>query len=582
MSDDPHYVYGQSQQSRSSSRIFLGLIIVDLFGYKDRKYRIAWGRFFLLLPFFLGALWVLTAEAYYFNQKYMSGIASTRRADMYLYYPDTFVDRFRNIFKSAAQIKIDDRAKLSQGIDEYGKAAHLRRKGEYYVLIAKAALDRQDYAEFAKYIGTGASMTPTNLEAQRMCADLFFAFGRPLDAYQLLEDSLDFAKHSRDHFRVYLYRCFMFDQDKRIINCALKYAKDPSLDENIRSDLLIAQAQANFLRGDYAETLNLIRINRLDSTAEGYLLNCQVLWENGDHEAAFELLNSALRSYPSANRLLEMKSRWLKETGNFDGARDCLDLLAINDPTKFAPVIQSLYLLPGEALKKKREELIARIIAKFSKEEQAMLDLSRYGNDIADPLLTERMMRLADEQRFSNRTRFTLVHVECLINAGRARETILIVDELYKRAEREQWVPETLIAFEALRTIAYFNDNQPEIGSINLQKLMANKNIPPQLLVSASRKLIAAQHFDEANNVLIQAHLLNESNQAVLMQIVRFKIANPRISEDLEVYLRRLMSTRRPPKDLLEVALRRLGSDSYLYSSNRTELLKDIEAMLKQ
>ena len=156
-----------------------------------------------------------------------------------------------------------------------------------------------------------------------------------------------------------------------------------------------------------------------------------------------------------------------------------------------------------------------------------------------------------------------------------------MVDDLYKRAEREQWVPETLIAFEALRTIAYFNDNQPEIGSINLQKLMTNKNIPPQLLVSASRKLIAAQHFNEANDVLIQAHLLNESNQAVLMQIVRFKIANPRISNDLEVYLRRLMSTRRPPKDLLEVALRRLGSDSYLYSSNRTELLKDIEAMLK-
>ncbi|TSA36299.1 MAG: hypothetical protein D4R66_00910 [Opitutales bacterium] len=581
MAADPNYVYGQNQQSRSSIRLFLGLIIVDLNGYKDRKYRIAWGRFFLLLPFFLLALWVLTAETYYFSQKYMSGIATTRRADMYLYYPDTITERFRNFFKSKAQIKIDERAKLASRIDDYGKDAHLRRKGEYYVIIAKAALERQDYAEFAKYIGTGASMTPTNLEAQRMCADLFFAFGRPLDAYQLLEDSLDFAKHNREHFRMYLYRCFMFDQDKRIIDCANKYAKDPGLDGNIRSDLHIAQAQANFLRGDYAETLNLIRLNRLDRTAEGYLLNCQVLWENGDHDAALEILNSALRSFPSANRLLEMKARWLKESGNLDGARDCLDLLSINDPTKFAPVIQSLYLLPGEGLKKKREALIARVIATFSKEEQAMLDLSRYGNDTADPLLTERIMKIAEEQRFPNRIRFTLIHVECLINAGRARETILIVDDLYKRAEREQWVAETLIAFEALRTIAYFNDNQPEIGSINLQKLMLNKNIPPQLLISASRKLIAAQHFDEANSVLVQAHLLNESNQAVLMQIVRFKLANPRISNDLEVYLRRLMSTRRPPQDLLEVALRRLGSDSYLYSLNRTELLKDIEAMLK-
>ena len=57
MAADPHYVYGQNQQSRSSSRLFLGLIIVDLVGYKGRKYRIAWGRFFLLLPFFTTFTW---------------------------------------------------------------------------------------------------------------------------------------------------------------------------------------------------------------------------------------------------------------------------------------------------------------------------------------------------------------------------------------------------------------------------------------------------------------------------------------------------------------------------------------------
>jgi hypothetical protein len=172
------------------------------------------------------------------------------------------------------------------------------------------------------------------------------------------------------------------------------------------------------------------------------------------------------------------------------------------------------------------------------------------------------------------------VNVECLLNANRPREAILLVDALYKQAERDHWVAETRIAFEALRTIAYFADGQTEIGLINLQKLMQNRSVPPQVLTAASRKLIAAKRYDEANDVLIQAHLQNEANQGVLMQIVQLKLDHPRISGDLETYLRRLMLNRRPPKETLRAALRRLGSDAYLFSGDRETLLNEIESRL--
>jgi len=105
--------------------------------------------------------------------------------------------------------------------------------------------------------------------------------------------------------------------------------------------------------------------------------------------------------------------------------------------------------------------------------------------------------------------------------------------------------------------------------------------VPPQVLISASRKLIVAQRYDEANDVLIQAHLQNESNQAVLQQIVQLKLDHPRIAADLETYLRRLMKNRRPSKEVLQAAQRRLGSDIYLFSGNREILLRDIETKLK-
>jgi uncharacterized protein HemY len=580
MSADPHYVYGQGQSSRSSYPILLGTVTVEVLGYKERRYRPNWRRIGLLFPVFLLLLWVGLSEANYFKERFMNGIPTTRRADMYLYLPDTAANSIANLFLGKEQVRLREREKLLTAKDSYGRSAHLYRKGEYYVSVAKEALGRQDYAEFSRYIGTGAQLSPANLEAQRLCADLFFAFQRPLDAYQLLEESLVFAKQDREYFRQYVQRCFMLDQDARLIATATKYLGDPAVAEDIRADLRLAAAQAHFLRGDFADAARLIKEHRLDQTADGYLLNCQLLWESGDRTGALAELDAALAVFPAGVRLLEMKARWLKESGSFARAKDTLDLLAISQPGRPGPLIQSLYLLPGEADRARREAMIEKIVATFGNQEQPMLDLARFGNDTSDVALTTRLARLAVERKFGNRVRFDLVHVECLLNAGRARETILLVDALYKQAERDQWVAETRMAFDALRTIAYFADGQTEIGSINLQKLLQHRKVPPQVLVAASRKLIAARRYDEANEVLIQAHLQNETNQAVLMQIVQLKLDHPRIAADLETYLRRLMLNRRPSPEVLRVALRRLGSDTYLFSTDRETLLRDVEAKL--
>lgn len=581
MSADPHYVYGQGQSSRSSYPILLGMVIVEVIGYKDRKYRPAWKRIALLAPVFLLVLWVGLSELNYFKERYMNGIPTTRRADMYLYLPDTVANSAANLFLGKEQVRLRERAKLIEVKDSYGRAAHLYRKGEYFVSVAKAALARQDYAEFARYIGTGAQLTPANLEAQRLCADLFFQFQRTLDAYQLLEESLVFAKQDRDYFGQYLDRCFLFDQDARVIATATKYLGDKEVSPAIQADLRLAAAQAHFLRGNYAEAAKFIKDYQLDRTADGFLLSCQILWESGDRDGALAELDAALRSYPAGLRLLAMKATWLKEQGELSRAKDCLDLMDVSSPGKPEPLIQSLHVLPGEANRAARAAIVERAIQRFGNQEKPMLDLARFGNEIADVELTVRLAKLAKDRRFTNRVRFDLVRVECLLNAGRARETILLVDDLYKQAERDQWVPETRMAFEALRTIAYFADGQTEIGSINLQKLMQNRKVPPQVLISASRKLIVAQRYDEANDVLIQAHLQNETNQAVLQQIVQLKLDHPRIAADLETYLRRLMVNRRPSKEVLRTALRRLGSDVYLFSADRETLLRDIEAKLR-
>ena len=90
-----------------------------------------------------------------------------------------------------------------------------------------------------------------------------------------------------------------------------------------------------------------------------------------------------------------------------------------------------------------------------------------------------------------------------------------------------------------------------------------------------------ARRFQEANNTLVAAHLRHENNQALLLQIVKMKVENEEMSDDLEVYLRRLMDTRRPPQDILGKAYERIASDRFLFSEGRESLLKDIRESLK-
>lgn len=580
MSDSP-YQYSQAPGARPVRFILWGMVAIERKGYHDSTYRLVWGRTALFLSCATLLGWLLSAEGYYFNQRYMNGITTTRRADMYLYFPESIAYWFSNLPLSRDEIRHRDRALMVKEKASYGRLAHLQRKGDFYVSIAKAAYDRQDYAEFAKYIGTGAYLSPANLEAQKMCASLFFAFGRTLDAYELLEESLEYAKQDPEYFHNYLVHCFMLDQDQRVINVGKKYLPQTDLAPAVRSELLIATAQANLLRGNFNETAKIIKENQLLNTLDGLIIYSQMLWESGDREAALQLINEGFQQHPDTKILLSIKAKWLQEMGNLAAARDCLDLLTIAEPNKPGPTIQSLYLMKDDKSQAKRQEVIERLIQQYGGSEQTMLELASYANNSHDIELTARLLKLAQKNTFSNRLKFTLIHVECLINAGKARDCIRIVDELYNGPDRTQWPADITITFDALRTVAYFSDGQFDIGEINLHRLLENKNLPPALLLTCARKLIEVGRFDEANDILIQTHLQNENNQAVLLQIVRLKLDHKKISDDLELYLKRLMATRRPPKEVLASAKHLIGSDLFLFSPQREKLLDDIDKLLK-
>ena len=56
----------------------------------------------------------------------------------------------------------------------------------------------------------------------------------------------------------------------------------------------------------------------------------------------------------------------------------------VSSPGKPEPLIQSLNVLPGEANRAARAAIVEKAILKFGNQEKPMLDLARFGNEIAD------------------------------------------------------------------------------------------------------------------------------------------------------------------------------------------------------
>jgi hypothetical protein len=277
-----------------------------------------------------------------------------------------------------------------------------------------------------------------------------------------------------------------------------------------------------------------------------------------------------------------MLARWYKESGDLAAAKDSLNMLIVRDPTATSPRIQMLYLLPGETQKDRRESVINEIIKDFSKNESALLELGQFANETSDYKLTDRLYKHAVESSFPSRPQFLLTHVETLTIAGKTKEAITIVDELFLRNAKDQWFGEMRITFDALRMIAYYAEGQADIGAINLKKVLDARSIQPQLICAIGKKLVQVRRFEEANSAMALGHQRFENNQGILLQFVKMKVDNEEMADELESYLRKLMSMRRPPQELLQKAYTRIASDKFLYSEGRETLLKEIKLSLKQ
>jgi tetratricopeptide (TPR) repeat protein len=432
-----------------------------------------------------------------------------------------------------------------------------------------------------------AHLAPENLDLQFQAAYYFISpdwLSLPETGFTVLDATLPriIAKgDALNDLTRYVQFCFQYDQDIRIIHAAEAYLDDPRLNNETRSAFAISYAEALFLRGELEKACAVLEKYKLTDTLAGFLLRTRIFWENGEQERAILLLKHFItNSIDGRERLLYALATCQREIGRTAEAVQSIEQITALNPTEPRPRLFLLSLLDEINDTARRNALIEDYVTRFGSDESAMLALSSYAADKGNVPLQERLNKHALDNNFSNLANFRLLIIETLINAGSHAKALTQIAELFQ--SKPTWLQRNesiRTQFEAIRMFAYFSSGQADLGAISFKEFIKNR-IKLPMMIATARSLLKLNRTNEAKELLLQAYKRNHQNQSILLELIKIDLKSKN-TETLGEYLTSFLKSRRPPRHVLREAYEHLGSDRYLFTPNRDELLEKMDSLLR-
>lgn len=477
------------------------------------------------------------------------------------------------------------------------KRAEIRKEmGEYFIAQAKEKMEAGDFLQALHFLRNGLARSPANIEARRILAE-FYELGmrRPDMAADLLEDGLRFAGNDPDYMRNMMGVLLRNQLDSRVQEIAEKELQTrpdlpeaeppgpdgPSAAQKERRYLQTAAfsaAQAYYYRGNYDRAEELLEVYELRGTHDGIFLNAMVHWQRGRRDAAISLLRAGLEKYPESEQYYVQLARFYREEGDLDEAMRYSVLRSLNNPLNAIPRIELLYGYHEKGNTEREKAEIEALIRQFPNDEKTLLLLANFAAETGQPDLARRIYGFALQKNLDI-SGFALLVIEAEIVAGEYTDSISFIEELVE--EKPDWLNGRMHIFNSLRSVAYLGSGNFDLGQLYLTEFLGNKNTRVNTLLAVSGRLQKLNLADEAARVLRQAYKENPQNQAVLSELIQVEIARNN-TLDLAELVDALLGMRRPSYSILETAYERLGSDLFLFTPNRENVLIELKSVLAE
>lgn len=464
------------------------------------------------------------------------------------------------------------------------------RKGIGDRMIAAAReqfqVDR-NFTDYLRAIRTGLAYSPYNPEGRIDFSSLLFYQKRTAEAFEFLQECLPYAITHKTFTQFFVRQCLDLTYDDLLAGTADAMVPLfptvekvlPKSAENVGSNrllLVIGASQANLLRGRFERAKDLIKRFELENSLSGRVMQAQIDWESSRRELALENLRDIFTRTPSAEQVGLLYAVYLKENNQISAARDVLVRLALSQSNP-AIRVRIITLFEGPENARYRNYLENEYLERYKDNSNALIFLAQYATDSGRFELMKRIYEHAHSAVLIDLPKFELLYIESLIMAGKPAEAIKMLEEL--DSGNFVWVNNYRGTLDCLRTLAYYSTNQANLGKINLDRVIKNRSVPATRMVVLARRLSALGCEQEARDVYESAFLQDNTNQPVLIALVKYAV-NKEDVPALVRYLPPLLDTRRPPRAILERVQRFLGSDRMLFVARRENLVLRVQEIL--
>lgn len=472
-------------------------------------------------------------------------------------------------------------------------AEHDRKMGDYFKKTADWHYQNGHLEEAFKDYRLAVMKTPDNLEARSRLADFTYVTDKNLDHYfQLLEDGIPYAlandpKNYIDTYFLNLKQAPLADRSERTEKICRQYLAMNLTNERVRDIFALNLANVLIDDGRFDEAEDTINQYKLDHALDGVMLTSRLLWERGQLHGAIAYVEKNLPHFKNSDYLLGLLSRFCLDVGDLDKARQYILMRSMANTGNVMPRIEllNIYAKSGDDANVNKE--VNDILNHFHNDPQAMTMLANFGTNQGNVSLVQKIYQLVDQQDrqlrlaakksdFSVGT-FALLLAQCYLTNHDYRNALLFLDHVNK--DNPEWLAPNRLVFDSIRAVADVGANNNTEAEMFVNKLIESPNTRPDTLLLVANRFISHGAPEFAQRLLSEANRIDPHNQAILAQLISVNLQLG-VSENMDKNIHALLQTRRPPTELLYDAYRELGSDHFIFVSEREKLLTDLGVYL--
>ncbi|HTJ78288.1 MAG TPA: hypothetical protein VL357_04775 [Rariglobus sp.] len=502
--------------------------------------QIHWGR--LCITAFVASVlgWLSLTSAAYLFVKYQRGFTDVRFADM-LIWPI----RPQNYRVS---------------------------RGDFLIASAQDQLRDEKYGAAFQSLRVGVSKSPSNKEGRLLLAQFYGAWKRPDLAQQTLLDGVAYQRNDTDYLKVLFTFLLQRQEDARTLTIAKDLlGADRTL--STRNQLIaMAAASASFFRGNYDQAEDYMHTFALETTRDGRLLAARIAWERGLKDIALTQLRQLASEFPDDAEIYNQSVTFLRDAGLDGEARRVSFLRSITNPGDARARIDLLYALQKEGDTTAVKNDVQEIFQDFLRKPASLLALGDFAANTGDPALAKRIYDYAVSHRL-NREGAALMLVESNIVAKKYQAALELVRQLL--SQNPDWSKRYYTVFNGLQAIAHYGLGDAESAQLFLNNFLTQDNVRADNLVAVSKRLMEVGAQTQARQVLAKAVAADPLNQPALTSLIKIDLELNN-TDNLADNVRKLLDMRKPPRDLLISAYRKLGSDLFLFAPGRITLLEEL------